>query len=124
MDTGLYEPSRGGGVPSTVAGTVTGLLALFSGLAIAELVAGLVRDAPSPVVAVGDAMIDLSPGALSDWAIDTFGTANKTVLLSGTLVVLAVLGAVGGVLALRGRRGLAVTVAVVVAALGILAIVT
>src|SRR6266550_3093265 len=53
------------------------------------------------VLAVGQAAIDLTPTPVKDFAISTFGTADKTVLLSGILVVLALYAAVVGIVAVR-----------------------
>lgn len=98
-------------------------MALGAGLGVAELVAGIVRDAASPVVAVGQAVIDGAPPALKDWAIATFGTANKPVLVTGTLAILALVATMAGVLAVRGLRSQAITVAVAVGLVGVLAVV-
>ncbi|MFD6099131.1 molybdopterin-dependent oxidoreductase [Nocardiopsis flavescens] len=66
----------------------------------------------SPVVAVGDALVDNTPQALAEWAISLFGTADKIVLVSGIVVILLLVGGVLGVAALRrpslGYAGLAV----------------
>jgi DMSO/TMAO reductase YedYZ molybdopterin-dependent catalytic subunit len=105
-------------------GVVTGAVALGAGLAVAELVAGLIRDAPSPVVAVGQTVIDSAPPALKDWAISTFGTANKFVLVTGTIVILALTASAAGVMAVRGRRRDAATLAGLIGVLGVLAVVT
>ena len=69
-----------------------GLLSTFAGLAVAELIVGLVRGANSPVVPVGQEVIDIVPPAVQDWAIEWFGTADKAVLIIGTLFSLAVVG--------------------------------
>jgi DMSO/TMAO reductase YedYZ molybdopterin-dependent catalytic subunit len=53
------------------------------------------------VLAVGQAAIDLTPQPVKDFAISAFGTADKTVLLGGILVVLALYAAVVGILAVR-----------------------
>ncbi|MTV25739.1 molybdopterin-dependent oxidoreductase [Nitriliruptoraceae bacterium ZYF776] len=83
-----------------------GILAAAFGLGVAELLAAIVTSWSSPVVAVGDRVVELAPPALAAWAIDTFGTADKPALIAGTLVLLT-LGAAGlGVLAAR-RLGLA-----------------
>ena len=44
------------------------------------------------------------PPSVKDWAIDTFGTADKAVLVVGSLIVLAVIGSIVGILAVRGHR--------------------
>jgi DMSO/TMAO reductase YedYZ molybdopterin-dependent catalytic subunit len=106
------------------AGPLLGLLALVTGLAVAELVTGLVVGAPSPVVAVGQSVIDVAPPALKDWAIATFGTSNKTALVSGTLIVLAALGMAVGALAARGERATALLLSGLVGVIGVFAVLT
>ncbi|WP_328306556.1 sulfite oxidase [Streptomyces sp. NBC_00442] len=83
---------------------LSGLLAGFAALAVAELVSAAVRPESGPVIAVGGAAIDRTPPALKDWAIRHFGTNDKLVLQLGILGVLALLALVLGVLALRFRR--------------------
>jgi DMSO/TMAO reductase YedYZ molybdopterin-dependent catalytic subunit len=69
----------------------------------AEMVAALTGPSSEPLVAVGDAFIDLTPPWLKNFATSTFGTADKLVLLTGAAVVLAALCALAGVVAARGR---------------------
>ncbi|MDH4111185.1 MAG: molybdopterin-dependent oxidoreductase [Actinomycetota bacterium] len=83
-------------------GTVLGLASAAAALGVAHLLAGLVgRAESSPVLAVGSATIDLVPRWLKEFAIDTFGTADKLVLLIGIVVVVAVLAVVVGVASVR-----------------------
>ncbi len=77
------------------------MLAAAVAIGAAQLVAGLTVPASSPVLAVGQTAIDLTPAPVKDFAISTFGTADKTVLLGGILVVLALYAAVVGILAVR-----------------------
>lgn len=88
----------------TWAGALCGVLAAACGLAAAELLVGVRTSLRSPVVSVGDRVIDRVPVAVKDWAIDTFGTADKVVLVGGVLVLLAGAAAGIGVLALRRGR--------------------
>ena len=97
---------------------LVGLLAGLSALAAAELVAGSV-DGVSPVVSVGDAVIDRVPSFVEDLAIDVFGPADKAALIVGILVVLALLAAAVGRLSVR-HPGLA---AGAIAALGVVGVV-
>ncbi len=83
------RPRRSG---RQAAGSLLGLLAGFAALAAAELVAGLV-DGVSPVVSVGDAVIDHVPRFVEDLAIDVFGAADKAALIVGILVVLVLVAA-------------------------------
>lgn len=78
-----------------------GVLATAAGLGVGHLVAALFAPASSPVVAVGSRAIDITPAPVKDWAVATFGTADKAVLVGGALVVTLALGAVAGVFAQR-----------------------
>ncbi len=67
------------------------MVTALSGLAVAELVGALLRVRVSPVLAVGEAVIELTPGALAERAIDAVGRADKPLLIAGvTLGLLAV----------------------------------
>ncbi|HMH36109.1 MAG TPA: hypothetical protein VK584_04160, partial [Streptosporangiaceae bacterium] len=80
---------------------MAGVLAAAVAIGAAQLVAGLTAPASSPVLAVGQAAIDLTPLPVKDFAISAFGTADKTVLLGGILVVLALYAAMVGIVAVR-----------------------
>jgi DMSO/TMAO reductase YedYZ molybdopterin-dependent catalytic subunit len=98
--------------PSALAGAVAGLLAAAVAIGIAQLAAGLTVPQSSPVLAVGQAAIDLTPEPVKNFAISTFGVNDKNALLGGILILLAVFAAVIGILAVRrlafGLWGLAV----------------
>jgi DMSO/TMAO reductase YedYZ molybdopterin-dependent catalytic subunit len=93
-------------------GAACGVLAAIAAMGIGQLLSGFTIPAASPVVAVGEAAIDRTPLALKDWATSTFGTADKTVLLTGVLIVVLAYSVVVGVLAMRrlafGFAGLAI----------------
>ncbi len=97
--------------PHRLAGAVAGVLAGAVAIGAAQLAAGLTVPQSSPVLAVGQAAIDLTPPPVKDFAISEFGAHDKTVLLGGILVVLALYAAVVGMLAVRrlafGMEGLA-----------------
>jgi DMSO/TMAO reductase YedYZ molybdopterin-dependent catalytic subunit len=99
-----------------VTGLFTGLITAAVALGAGQLVAGLTGSVGSPVVAVGSASIDLSPPPLKDFAISAFGSNDKTALVTGILVLLAVFAALIGVAAVRRFRygvvGLAVFTAI------------
>jgi DMSO/TMAO reductase YedYZ molybdopterin-dependent catalytic subunit len=80
---------------------VTGLITACVALGVGQLVAGLTSPQASPVVAVGGAAIDLTPPPLKNFAISEFGSNDKTALVAGILVLLAVFAAVIGVAAMR-----------------------
>ena len=102
-------------------GVVVGIATGAVAVGVGQLVAGLTTPNASPVVAVGQAAIDLTPGAVKDWAISAFGSHDKTVLVSGVVVVLFIAAALIGMLALRrdaryGYAGLSVFGAIGLAA--------
>jgi DMSO/TMAO reductase YedYZ molybdopterin-dependent catalytic subunit len=119
-DHAVREP----GAPSMRAAggsaALSGLAAVAAALGISELVAGLLEGARSPVLAVGDAVIDSVPGWLERAAIAVLGTADKPVLIAGVFVISALVGAGLGVLALR-RPALAAAGIVAFSALGVAA---
>ena len=83
-----------------------GVVAAGAALAASELVAGLFLSAPSLVRTIGQRVIDVSPVPVVDWAISTFGTNDKLVLVIGIVVVSLVIGGFLGLLA-RDRPSLA-----------------
>jgi DMSO/TMAO reductase YedYZ molybdopterin-dependent catalytic subunit len=87
-------------LPRWVAAAVA-VLAVALALAVGDLVAGLAAPSSSPVLAVGDQVIRLTPAWLKDFATSTFGVHDKQVLLAGMAVVIAVVAALGG---LASRR--------------------
>ncbi len=87
-------------------------------LGVAELVTGLLDDTRSLVVSVGDQVIANAPGEVERWAIDVFGTADKTALVIGTVVLSLVVGALLGAAATR-RFAVAVAGFVAFALLGV-----
>jgi len=89
-----------------------GFLAAMAALAAGELVAATVEGAASPVTSIGTSVINLAPPALRDLAVELLGTADKPALIGGVLIVLALVAAGTGVLAVRrfwlGATGVAV----------------
>ncbi len=77
------------------------LLSLLVALAAGHLVAGFVGPAASPYVAVGNWVRDLSPHPVTEWAKDTFGTADKTVLFLGVAAVILGCVVVAGLVSRR-----------------------
>jgi DMSO/TMAO reductase YedYZ molybdopterin-dependent catalytic subunit len=99
--TDLPEPRAIDARASWWRAALTGLLAAASALAIGELVAGLSSQLASPVISVGNQVVDAVPRPVKDFAIETFGTNDKIALLIGIYSIAAVLGLVFGVLAAR-----------------------
>jgi DMSO/TMAO reductase YedYZ molybdopterin-dependent catalytic subunit len=87
-----------------VLGALAGLCAAAVALGAAELVAGVVGPASSPVVAVGNAVIALTPESVKDAAIAAFGRQDKVALVTGTLILLALFAVLVGLVGLRRPR--------------------
>jgi DMSO/TMAO reductase YedYZ molybdopterin-dependent catalytic subunit len=81
---------------AALAGIAAGGLAL----GVAELVAGLLPGAPSPIIAVGDLVIALQPPGAKQLVVDLFGLADKLIL---NLVVIAVALAAAAGIAIASR---------------------
>jgi len=86
------------------AAALAGATAGAGGLAVAELVSALLRARVSPVLAVGEAVIELTPGAVAERAIDAVGRADKPLLVAGVVLGVLALSALAGVVMVR-RRG-------------------
>jgi DMSO/TMAO reductase YedYZ molybdopterin-dependent catalytic subunit len=90
--------------PARWMGPAAGIVATGVALGVAQLAAALAGPRSAPLVAVGDLVIDRVPGAVRQWAIATLGRHDKTALLAGTAVLLAVCGALVGWLGARRLR--------------------
>ncbi|OLT13429.1 molybdopterin-binding protein [Pseudonocardia sp. CNS-139] len=77
------------------------MLAVAAAVAAGHLVAGIVSPGSSPFLAVGDAVVRLSPQWLTEFAKSAFGTADKVVLLAAMGVVIAGVAAGAGLLTRR-----------------------
>ncbi|MEY9875267.1 DMSO/TMAO reductase YedYZ molybdopterin-dependent catalytic subunit [Streptacidiphilus sp. MAP12-33] len=86
---------------TAVTGAAIGLAVAAAALTVGDLVAAFTGPAGAPVLAVGSSAIDLTPTPLKEWAVQHFGTHDKTVLLSGIYATMAVLAVAAGLLALR-----------------------
>jgi DMSO/TMAO reductase YedYZ molybdopterin-dependent catalytic subunit len=87
---------------ATLAGIASGAAALGA----AELLAGLLPSAASPIIAIGDLIISLQPPGAKQFVVDLFGEADKLLLNLLIVAVALAASAVLGVLA-RRRPGLA-----------------
>ena len=88
------------------AAAISGIVAAGLFIGIADLLARFFAPASSPLIALGNSVIELAPPAVQDVAISIFGSSNKLVLVLGMGIGGAVLAAGIGLLA-RRRLGLA-----------------
>jgi DMSO/TMAO reductase YedYZ molybdopterin-dependent catalytic subunit len=82
-------------------GPVAGVVAAAVALGVAEVVSIGTGARTAPLVAVGGVVVDSVPKPVKDFAVATFGTHDKTALLIGTTVLLALFAAGIGALAVR-----------------------
>ncbi len=87
--------------PRALAGAAVGVLAAAVAIGASQLAAGLTVPQSSPVLAVGQTAIDLTPLPVKNFAISTFGSDDKIALLTGILVLLALYAAWVGTRAMR-----------------------
>ncbi len=107
------SPGRMPAWAAALAGAAAGVAAVAAG----ELFAGLVADAPSLVVAVGDLVIALQPAGAKDLVVALFGTNDKLALQVVIVLAAVVLAGGAGILARRRfRDGAAVFVVLGLAA--------
>jgi DMSO/TMAO reductase YedYZ molybdopterin-dependent catalytic subunit len=101
-DAKVTRSSTGRG--ERLVGALIGVIVTGVALGVGRLVAGLVAEPAFPVVAVGQSTVDAAPQWLRSFAIRTFGTNDKGVLVVGIVVVLTVASAVLGMAAVRRPR--------------------
>ncbi|UYM06852.1 molybdopterin-dependent oxidoreductase [Solicola gregarius] len=82
---------------------VIGALASLAGAGVAELLTGLTRTRLSPILAIGESVIELTPGAVAERAIDAVGRLDKPLLVVGVVIGTILLGGAAGVLIARHR---------------------
>ncbi|MGE5287248.1 MAG: molybdopterin-dependent oxidoreductase [Micromonosporaceae bacterium] len=82
-------------------GALVGVLGGGVAIGVATLAAAFVRPQASPIIAVGEAAIDRTPPAVKNFAVEHFGTHDKTFLLLGIYTVIALIAMALGCLARR-----------------------
>jgi DMSO/TMAO reductase YedYZ molybdopterin-dependent catalytic subunit len=85
-------------------GSLAGIAAAAVSIGLAELIAAFAGPQSAPVIAVGDVVVDSVPLPVKTFAISTFGTHDKTALIAGTFILLALVAAVIGAWAVRDIR--------------------
>lgn len=80
---------------------MAGIAAAAVALGVTQLMAAFVGPQSDSRTAIGSTVIDLTPGPVKEWAITTFGTADKLALSLLVLAVIALIAAVAGSLERR-----------------------
>ncbi|MBP2416678.1 molybdopterin-dependent oxidoreductase [Microlunatus capsulatus] len=96
--------------PGRVLRALSGVAAAGAAVGVGHLVAALTDPVTSPVLAVGSALIDAAPTPAKEFAVRTFGTADKPILVGSVGVVLLVFAAAVGLVAWRRPRTAAVAI--------------
>jgi DMSO/TMAO reductase YedYZ molybdopterin-dependent catalytic subunit len=98
-----------------------GVLSVVTAVTVGHLFAGLVNPGASPVIAVGNSVRDLTPPAVTEWAIANLGDAKKVLVFVGVGVALLVLGAIAGLVS-RRRPWPGMVLAAVIGVAGLLSV--
>ncbi|CAN5243956.1 molybdopterin-dependent oxidoreductase [soil metagenome] len=101
----------------------TGVVAAIVTLGVAEVVSLFLGGIGNPLLSVGSFVIDIVPSGVKSTVIDLFGTADKIVLASVLLLVVAALAIAVGILQYR-RPPIGVVILGAVAAFAVVAVVT
>jgi DMSO/TMAO reductase YedYZ molybdopterin-dependent catalytic subunit len=82
---------------------IAGVAAAAISLGVAELVGVPFSSRANARTAVGSAVVDLTPGPVKEWAIQTLGSLDKLFLSFAVLVAIATIAAIAGTLETRRR---------------------
>lgn len=88
---------------TTGAKALRGIAAAAVAVGVAQLTAVAFGPEADVRTAVGSSVIQLTPGPVKEWAIDTFGTADKLFLTVMVLLAIVAIAAVAGLLETRRR---------------------
>jgi DMSO/TMAO reductase YedYZ molybdopterin-dependent catalytic subunit len=116
MTGSMTAPAPALSLAPRVLAAIAGVIAALVALAVGELLAGLVGGVPSPIAAVGAAIIDFAPPGSKDLMVSLFGTNDKTAL---TIVVVATVVLVGAGVGLVARRRPGVAIGIILAIVGV-----
>ncbi|MGH3470825.1 MAG: molybdopterin-dependent oxidoreductase [Nocardioidaceae bacterium] len=82
-------------------GALGGVLSAALGLGVSEVLSGWLHQRVSPVVAVAESIIQITPGAVIERVISLVGHDDKPLVIASTLVGLTVISALVGVVSSR-----------------------
>lgn len=99
-------------------GGLIGFLSGAAGVAVSEAVTALMTGVTSPLISVGNRAVDWVPRPLKEFAIETFGSHDKQVLIGSVIAGVALVAIIAGVLgARRPKVGLSIFAVLVLIAL-------
>jgi DMSO/TMAO reductase YedYZ molybdopterin-dependent catalytic subunit len=75
---------------------VAGVVAAGGGLALSELLSGFAHLRVSPLEAVAESIIALTPGSIDEFVISHLGHGDKPLVIATTLIGVAILSAIAG----------------------------
>ena len=81
-----------------------GVLSAAAAVGVGHGVAAIINPVASPILAVGAVLIDGAPTPAKEFAVRTFGTYDKPILIGGIALALTVFAAALGLIAWRARR--------------------
>ncbi len=90
--------------PGAVLRAQVGVVVAGAAVGVGHLVAAVINPVASPLLAVGSALIDAAPTPAKEFAVRTFGTNDKPILVSSVGVVVVIFGAIVGLIAWRRPR--------------------
>ena len=100
---------------------LAGLVAGLAGIAVSHAVTMLLTIRATPLLAVAEAIIEVTPGAIAESLIQLVGQYDKPILVVGVTIALLALSAWAGALTQRGQS-LAVVVFVLMGAVAVAAV--
>ena len=89
--------------PGPALRALAGLVAALAAVGVGHGMAAVINPPASPIIAVGSVLIDAAPTPAKEFAVRTFGTYDKPILISSIGVVLLIFAAALGLIAWRRR---------------------
>src|SRR5689334_18500676 len=93
-----------GGVKLSVRAGLSGVAAAAAALGVAEVIAFVTGPLSAPLLAVGGVVVDSVPGPVKNFGVAVFGVHDKTALITGTAILLAIYAWLVGVVGARRWR--------------------
>jgi DMSO/TMAO reductase YedYZ molybdopterin-dependent catalytic subunit len=91
--------------PATGWRITAGIVAATAAVGIGHGIAALIDPNSSPIIAIGSTLIDAAPTPAKEFAVKTFGTYDKPILLTGIGFALLIFAGLLGLIAWRRRAG-------------------